>query len=178
MRMTSLAAMMVIAASTAMAQGTTSPGTTTSPSTAPSTPPSTAPAPGTTTMQKQSANGQLQFYTRQAGEMRASALIGATVRNDQNESIGEINELILNKDGQVAAAVVGVGGFLGIGEREVAVDFKSLRVEYDPNAMTNRGAINVKVVATKDTLKSAPAWSWGDRGSGTTGTTGDKPVAK
>ena len=178
MRMTSLAAIMVIAASTAMAQGTTSPSTDTSPSTAPTTAPSTAPstgATGTTTMQKQTASGQMQFYTRQTGEVRGSSLIGATVRNDQNESIGEINELILNKDGQVVAAVIGVGGFLGIGEREVAVDFKSLRVEQDPNA--SRGSITVKMAATKDSLKNAPAWSWGDRGAAT-GTSGSKPVAK
>jgi hypothetical protein len=128
-------------------------------------------------MEKQSATGQMQFYTRQTGEVRASSLIGATVRNDKDESIGEINELILNKDGQVAAAVIGVGGFLGIGEREVAVDFKSLRIEQDPNAMTNRGSINVKMAATKDSLKNAPAWSWGDRGSAT-GTGATKPVAK
>ena len=99
------------------------------------------------------------------------------VRNDQNDSIGEINELILNKDGQVVAAVIGVGGFLGIGEREVAVDFKSLKIEQDPNAATNRGSVTVKMAATKDTLKSAPAWSWGDRGSAT-GTGATKPVAK
>lgn len=179
MRMTSLAAIMVIAASTAMAQGTTSPGTTTSPSTAPSTAPSAAPSTSTTTttttMEKQSVTGQ--FYTRQAGEVRGSSLIGATVRNDQNDSIGEINELILNKDGQVVAAVIGVGGFLGIGEREVAVDFKSLKIEQDANAATNRGSVIVKMAATKDTLKGAPAWSWGDRGSAT-GTGATKPVAK
>lgn len=59
--------------------------------------------------------------------MRASKLIGAAVRNDANESIGDINEIILDKDGKVAAVVVGVGGFLGMGEREVALEFKSLR---------------------------------------------------
>ena len=86
-------------------------------------------------------------------------------RNDANDSIGEINELIMDKDGKVAAVVVGVGGFLGIGEREVALDFKSLRVERDPKAMTEAGSIIVKANATKDSLKAAPAWTWSTRGT-------------
>ena len=101
--------------------------------------------------------------------MRASKLIGAGVRNDANERIGEINEIILDKDRKVAAVVIGVGGFLGIGEREVALDFKSLRIERDNSAMTESGANVIKVNATKDQLKAAPAWTWDDR-SGTSPT--------
>jgi hypothetical protein len=70
------------------------------------------------------------------------------------------NELVIDKDGKVAAVVIGVGGFLGIGEREVALDFKSLNIKYDPNAMTESGATIITVNATKDSLKSAPAWTW------------------
>ena len=43
-----------------------------------------------------------------------------------NESIGDINDVIVDRNGQAIAAVVGVGGFLGIGEKDVAVPFKSL----------------------------------------------------
>ena len=53
------------------------------------------------------------WYSRQGNEMRASKLIGTTVQNDADESIGKINEVVLGKDGKVAAVVVGVGGFLG-----------------------------------------------------------------
>ena len=99
--------------------------------------------------------------------MLASALIGIKIKNNANESIGEINELILDKDGKVVAVVVGVGGFLGMGEREVALDFKSLQIKYDPSAMTNAGATTATVDATKDSLKTAPAWT-SDRNSGGT----------
>ena len=140
----------------------------TAPAFAQTTPPAT-PSPATTPPAASSQNGNL-FYSHQANEMRASKLIGATVRNNANESIGEINELILDKDGKIAAVVVGVGGFLGIGEREVALDYKSLTIKRDPNAMTEAGATTVMVNATKDGLKAAPAWTW-NRDTNTGGTT-------
>jgi sporulation protein YlmC with PRC-barrel domain len=86
--------------------------------------------------------------------MRASKLIGADVRNTANEDVGEVNEVILDKNGKVAAVVLGVGGFLGMGEREVAVEFKSLRFAEKDDTPT------VMIDATKDTLKSAPEWKW------------------
>jgi sporulation protein YlmC with PRC-barrel domain len=55
--------------------------------------------------------------------MRASKLIGTNVVNTANETVGEINDIILSKDGKAAALIVGVGGFLGIRERDVAVNF-------------------------------------------------------
>jgi hypothetical protein len=135
------------------------------------TTPSPTPASPPTAQTSPSGGSQLQWYRHQADEMRASKLIGATVRNDANESIGSINELILGKDGKVAAVVVGVGGFLGIGEREVALDFKSLRFERDTGAMARADSVVVRVNATKDALKAAPAWTWEDRtGTGTSPT--------
>ena len=148
MRLTTFAIATMLASASALAQTT------------PSTP-----APSATAT---SPSG-LTFYQHQPNEMRASKLIGASVRNDANERIGEINEIVLDKDGKIAAVVDGVGGFLGIGEREVALDFKSLRLERDTSAMTESGANVIKVNATKDQLKAAPAWTWSDRGErGTT----------
>jgi len=119
---------------------------------------------------------QAQWYTEHGNEMRASKLIGAAVVNDANESIGKISEVILGKDGKVAAVVIGVGGFLGIGEHEVAVKFESLRMSLDSNNKTI-----VSLNATKDSLKAAPEWRWiGDR-SGTTGNSSaptGQPVSK
>ena len=107
--------------------------------------------------------------------MRASFLIGANITNMANETVGEINDLVLDKDGKIAAVIVGVGGFLGIGEREVALDYKSLSIKYDPNAKTNAGATTIQVNATKESLKTAPAWTWNtDKNSGTA----RPPVAK
>jgi hypothetical protein len=96
------------------------------------------------------------FYTRSQGDMPASDLLGATVRNNANEAIGEINELVLSGDGRPAAVIIGVGGFLGLGERELAIDYKALRFEKDA------GSIIIKVDATKDALKAAPEWEWPD----------------
>jgi sporulation protein YlmC with PRC-barrel domain len=122
------------------------------------------------------SGAQPQWYTQHGNELRASKLIGTTVVNDANESIGKISEVILGKDGKVAAVVIGVGGFLGIGERDVAVNFESLRMSQDSNNKTI-----VSLNATKDGLKAAPEWQWiGDR-SGTTGNSSaptKQPVSK
>ena len=116
------------------------------------------------------------WYTAHGNEMRASKLIGTTVKNDADESIGSINEIVLGKDGKVAAVVIGVGGFLGMGEREVAVNFDALRVAQDAN---NRTVVSLD--ATKDTLKAAPEWRWAGDRSNTTGNGSAptrQPVAK
>jgi sporulation protein YlmC with PRC-barrel domain len=119
------------------------------------TKPPTATAPG--------EKMQPKWYTAQGSELRASKLIGTSVVNAANETVGDINDVILGKDGKVAAVVLGVGGFLGMGEREVAVEFSSLRLKQDG------GKTVVTIDATKDALKNAPEWKWaGDRG-GTTG---------
>jgi len=119
---------------------------------------------------------QPQWYSARGNEMRASKLIGTMVKNDANESIGSINEIVLGKDGKVAAVVIGVGGFLGMGEREVAVNFDSLRIAQDADSRTV-----VSLDATKDSLKAAPEWRWAGDRSGTTGNGSAptrQPVAK
>jgi hypothetical protein len=50
------------------------------------------------------------------GEWRASKLVGVNVYNEANEKIGDINEVILDKSGRTANVILGVGGFLGMGE--------------------------------------------------------------
>jgi hypothetical protein len=60
--------------------------------------------------------------------MRASYLIGANIKNMQNETVGDINEPVLDKDGKVVAVVMG-SGFLGMGEHQVALDYKSLNIK-------------------------------------------------
>lgn len=149
MKRTSVAILGILAASTvafAQAQTTSPPPATTAPPAA-----------------MKGSDSPSTFYKRQQGEFRASDLIGATVRNANNENIGEVEELMLSPDGKVAAAIIGVGGFLGIGERDVAVDFQSLKIERDPNAMTQRGSFIVVVNTTKDALQNAPEWKDGTK---------------
>src|SRR5664280_2588516 len=61
------------------------------------------------------------------GQWRSSKLIGVDVYNDANEKIGDIEELIVDKSGKVEHVVLGVGGFLGMGEHYVAVAFDKLK---------------------------------------------------
>ncbi|WP_197427251.1 PRC-barrel domain-containing protein [Bradyrhizobium retamae] len=66
------------------------------------------------------------------GNWRASKLMGLDVYNDGNEKLGEINELILDKEGKVNAVVIGVGGFLGMGEHDIAVSMDKLKFVEEP----------------------------------------------
>ena len=66
------------------------------------------------------------------GKWRASKLMGLNVYNEANEKLGDINELILDKDGKVNAVVIGVGGFLGMGEHDIAVTMDKLKFVEEP----------------------------------------------
>src|SRR6202795_511487 len=74
------------------------------------------------------------------GNWRASKLAGLSVYNDNNESVGSINALLTDKGGNIRAVVIGVGGFLGVGEHLVAVPFDKIKFVNEPVAYT--GASN------------------------------------
>jgi PRC-barrel domain len=97
-------------------------------------PGSQSPTMGSSTTSSSSMSGpQGNFVTQlPPGAMMTSKLIGTTVVSTTNESIGDVNDVIVDRNGQAMAVVVGVGGFLGIGEKDVAVPFQSL--EFAPNA--------------------------------------------
>jgi sporulation protein YlmC with PRC-barrel domain len=61
------------------------------------------------------------------GDWRGSELLGATVYNDQGDSIGTVNDLLLSSDGTFSNAVLSVGGFLGMGSKLIEVPFKNLK---------------------------------------------------
>ena len=63
----------------------------------------------------------------QEGEWRASKLAGVSVYNESNEKIGDVNDVILGKSGDATKVILGVGGFLGVGEHYVAVTFDQLK---------------------------------------------------
>ena len=62
-----------------------------------------------------------------AAGYRASKVIGTSVMNDANESIGKIDDLLVTRDGKEPYAVLSVGGFLGMGTRMVVVRYDSLK---------------------------------------------------
>src|SRR5580704_10941221 len=71
------------------------------------------------------------------GDWRASKLVGLSVYNDNNESIGSINDLLTDRNGNIKAAVLGVGGFLGVGEHLVAVPFDKIKFVNEPVAYSD-----------------------------------------
>lgn len=125
--------------------------------TAPGTPPAaTAPAPTATmpsTTAKSAMTTEPKFIKMQTNsQWLASNLIGTTVHGPANESLGDINELVIDSDGRVAATVIGVGGFLGLGEKDVAVPFKAMAIRRDGDDL------HLVLNTTKEELKAAPAF--------------------
>jgi len=74
------------------------------------------------------------------GNWRASKLVGLSVYNDGNESLGSINDLLADKSGNIKAVVIGVGGFLGVGEHLVAIPFDKIKFVDQPVAYTGASA--------------------------------------
>ena len=66
------------------------------------------------------------------GDWRASKVAGLNVYNDKNESIGTVNDLLMDKSGNIKAVVLGVGGFLGMGEHLVAVPYDKVKFVDQP----------------------------------------------
>src|SRR5262245_19488875 len=65
-------------------------------------------------------------------QWRASKLIGLNVYNDQNEKLGDISEILLDHSGKVVGVVIGVGGFLGMGQHDVMVTMDKLKFVNEP----------------------------------------------
>jgi hypothetical protein len=84
----------------------------------------------------------------------ASNVIGATVYSQDDQSIGDINDIILSPQGQPSQVVVGVGGFLGMGEKDVVLDMSKLQM-----AATSDGNLKIVVQTTPDELKNMPAFT-------------------
>lgn len=78
------------------------------------------------------------------GNWRASKLVGLKVYNEANESLGSINDLLTDKEGNIKAVVVGVGGFLGVGEHLIAVPYDKVKFVNEPVAMTSASAAGTK----------------------------------
>ena len=70
--------------------------------------------------------------------------------------VGEVNDVVLDWDGSVKAVVLGVGGFLGVGEKDVAIEMSSLRKARETNDATDWFLV---VNSSKELLTSAPAYT-------------------
>src|SRR5262245_34845552 len=78
---------------------------------------------------------------------RASKIIGTEVRNEAGDKIGTVDDLIVTRNDRVLYGILSVGGFLGVGDKLVAVPYASLQLKPDHLMLAN---------ATKDSLKAMP----------------------
>ena len=97
-------------------------------STTPSAQPSNPPATSSSAAVAPKAHGDM---------WRASKLIGLNVYNDQNEKLGDISEVLLDKSGKVDGIVIGVGGFLGMGKHDILVQMDKLKFINEPVRTTS-----------------------------------------
>jgi sporulation protein YlmC with PRC-barrel domain len=106
---------------------------------------------------------------QESSEWLVGNLIGESVVNTKNESLGEITDLITDHNGKIIAVLIGSGGFLGIGEKDVAIRFEDVKVVRDEND-------DMKVIAniSQQTLASAPDYQTLDEQQITVGEKGDR----
>jgi sporulation protein YlmC with PRC-barrel domain len=90
------------------------------------------------------------------GDMwRASKLIGLNVYNDQNEKLGDISEVLLDKSGKVDGVVIGVGGFLGMGKHDIMVQMDKLKFVNEPVRTTS--TTSTTTTTTGSAARPAPS---------------------
>ena len=77
------------------------------------------------------------------GQMLGSDLRGTRVYGANNESIGDISDVLVDRNGRMIAVIVGVGGFLGIGQKDVAVPFEALEIVGDRSATAMMGRAGI-----------------------------------
>ena len=96
----------------------------------------------------------IQFVTEQpASEWLARVFLGADVQNALGERVGDINDLVFDRSGRISTVVLGVGGFLSMGEKNVGVPYSALTY-----GIGKDGARIITVALSKDALKLAPVF--------------------
>jgi len=88
-----------------------------------------------------------------ASDILASKFIGMTVYSADNKNIGDVNDLLFDKDGKVKAVIIGIGGFLGMGEKDVALPLSQINMTRDEN-----GKVKLTVTASGEELNAAPTF--------------------
>jgi hypothetical protein len=88
-----------------------------------------------------------------AGDISADGLINKSVKNAANEQVGNINDLLIDNSGKIAAVIVGVGGFLGIGQKDVALPLTAFVVMPANSGENKTNSDELKLSMTKDQLQ-------------------------
>jgi len=94
---------------------------------------------------------EVYIGTQASEEDLASNWMGKSLYNGADENLGDINDILIGSDGKIRAVIVGVGGFLGIGEKDVAVSFTAIEPRMDED-----GTVDLYLNATQEQLEAAP----------------------
>jgi hypothetical protein len=137
--------------------------------TAPTSPsPSGAPAPAAAPVERTVSTGDFNV----SGDMAASAMLGTRVRNANKESIGKIDDIYIDKDANIKVVVISVGGFLGVGSKDVAVKWSDLTFGQDETS------VMVTTSLTKDALMALPDYTKTERRKLVPAETANAPPAR
>jgi sporulation protein YlmC with PRC-barrel domain len=122
---------------------------------------------------KDEATSSPKFIQAQSAEQWVfSKFKGTDVLGPDNSKVGSVTDLLFDRHGKIEGLIVGVGGFLGIGEKNVAIDMSAFQaVPYGSGTSATGGAntgasdndptrVNLKVTWTKDQLKNAPDFQY------------------
>ena len=119
------------------------------------------------------AGGNVAYMTRrEPGVMRASDLIGTDVYSAANEDMGEVDDVLINRSGQVVGLVLGIGGFLGLGETKVAVPMNAVQLRPRDAVRSGAGTAGTTggAAGTAGTTGTAGTGAAGTAGTGAAGT--------
>jgi len=121
---------------------------------------STAPVPKDTSAPPQVASAERTVSTGdfdKNGNISGNALLGTKVKNSNNETVGSIDDVYIDKDGSIKMVIVSVGGFLGVGSKAVAVKWSD--VEYGKD----NDSLKLTTNLTKDQLKGMTDFTASER---------------
>lgn len=95
--------------------------------------------------------------SQEVTELRADWLIGTSVltAGPEAQTVGSVEDLIVDEEGRVTAVVISIGGFLGVGAKSVALKWDDLEVDYDGSEL--------RVDASSDAIEEAPEFAFRDQ---------------
>jgi sporulation protein YlmC with PRC-barrel domain len=107
---------------------------------------------------------EAEFIDMGEGQIRASTMLGKEVFGQDEDSIGEVADLVLQDDGQTRAAIIDVGGFLGVGEKRVAIPFNEIQTAQEGDN------VKLTVAMSREQLEQAPEYVEPDMAAASTDT--------
>jgi len=99
--------------------------------------------------------GPAEIFTRLPPGTTVTNFYKQNVYDPSDNKIGDVDDVLIDKEGRVTAMIIGVGGFLGMGEKDVAVPFSSLRA-----SEKNNNKWYLVLNTNKEALKTAPGFTY------------------